>query len=85
MSRNSFMNKLMNLVSQQSNKPMKSWDCRYIRAGRSSRSSSNTDNKILIKKIRKLLMFLSGSKIVSMLKGFKVFYYFQRSLHFLVI
>lgn len=67
----SFMQKIMKLIDDRErlNRPMKAWNTRYIGQKRLNRYSSCTNSKLLIEKIRKLLQFLSGNQIESMLSG----------------
>lgn len=71
MVRVSFMEKIMKIIADRERlrRPMKAWNTRYIRQKRLNRYTSSTSNKLLIKKIRKLLEFLSGNSIASMLSG----------------
>lgn len=65
-----FFQKVINLIQERErrNRLMKAWDLRYKRIGRMSRSS-DYQNKRLIQRIRKILNFLSGRKLVEMLSG----------------
>lgn len=73
-----FLQKILNLISERERRQclMKPWDSRYKRAGRTSRTS-DYQNKRLILKIRKILDFLSGQKLVEMLTG--KFFIFQQN------
>ena len=62
------LTRILKFVRDKNLQRMIPWNRRYKRQG--SVRSSNTFSHNLIKKIRKILVLLSGNQIADMLKGF---------------